>query len=109
MWIVARLEDLIQEMRANPRNVRYADACRVADAFFGSPRQRGTSHRVWRMPWPGDPRVNLQEDKGGRAKAYQVGQIVEAIDRLRSEKAKRRTAERTGTQAKEKRAPKPRR
>ena len=27
----------------------------------GSPRQAGTSHRVYRTPWPGDPRVNVQQ------------------------------------------------
>jgi hypothetical protein len=44
--------------------VRFADAMRVATHFFGEPRQSG-SHRVFKMPWPGDPRINLQEDKGG--------------------------------------------
>lgn len=33
------------------------------------------------MPWPGDPRVNIQ-NSNGRAKAYQVRQVLEAIDRL---------------------------
>jgi sRNA-binding protein len=53
----------------------------VADAFFGAPRQRGTSHRVWKTPWAGDPRVNMQEGEGGKAKAYQVKQLLEAINR----------------------------
>jgi hypothetical protein len=34
------------------------------------------------MPWPGDPRINLQEDKGRMAKAYQVKQRLLAVDRL---------------------------
>jgi hypothetical protein len=32
------------------------------------------------MPWPGDPRVNIQNDKG-TAKAYQVRQVLKAIDK----------------------------
>ena len=48
---------------------------------FGEPRQRGTSHRVYRTPWPGDPRVNIQNDKG-KAKPYQVRQAVKAIEKL---------------------------
>jgi hypothetical protein len=35
---------------------------------------------VFRMPWPGDPRVNLQNDHG-KAKAYQVRQLIQAIDK----------------------------
>jgi hypothetical protein len=78
---MAKLDDLIEQMRREPQNVRYADACTVADAFFGSARQRGTSHQVWKMPWAGDPRVNMQKDKGGKAKSYQVQQLLKAIDR----------------------------
>jgi hypothetical protein len=32
------------------------------------------------MPWAGDPRVNTQNDKG-KAKAYQVRQVLRAIDK----------------------------
>ena len=73
-------------MRANPVGVSFMDACKVATHFFGEPRQRGTSHRVWKMPWPGDPRVNMQKGKGGKAKAYQVEQLLKAIDRIAIEK-----------------------
>ena len=34
------------------------------------------------MPWPGDPRVNLQSGQGGMAKSYQVKQLLAAIERL---------------------------
>jgi hypothetical protein len=65
-----------------------ADACRLATALFGEPRQQGSSHRVWRMWWAGDPRVNMQKSKGGRAKAYQVQQLLTAVDRYRTERAR---------------------
>lgn len=71
--------DLIAEMRRNPKDVRFADACRVADNYFTRAPRAGGSHAVWKMPWPGNPRVNLQDD-GGKAKAYQVRQLLEAID-----------------------------
>lgn len=71
-------------MRRNPKGVRFSDLCRVCDSYFGEPRQRGSSHRVYRTPWPGDPRVNIQEDKG-YAKAYQVRQVLKAIDKLEAE------------------------
>jgi hypothetical protein len=33
------------------------------------------------MPWLGDPRVNIQNAKG-KAKAYQVKQVLQAVERL---------------------------
>ena len=72
---------VLKALRDNPKNVRFADLARLCDAYFGEPRQRGTSHRVYRTPWPGDPRVNIQNDKG-KAKPYQVRQVVKAIEKL---------------------------
>jgi hypothetical protein len=37
------------------------------------------------MPWQGDPRVNIQNDKG-MAKTYQIKQVLKAIERLQNEK-----------------------
>jgi hypothetical protein len=59
---------------------------KVCTYYFGEPRQQGTSHRVYKMPWAGDPRINIQEDKGGKAKPYQIRQIIQAIDRLKGSK-----------------------
>jgi hypothetical protein len=42
------------------------------------------------MPWAGDPRVNLQVGEGGKAKAYQVRQALEAIDKLLTERTARK-------------------
>lgn len=72
-------------MRENPTNVRFADLEKVCRHYFGEPRQRGTSHQVYRMPWQGDPRVNIQNDHG-KAKPYQVRQVLAAINRLKEEK-----------------------
>jgi hypothetical protein len=33
------------------------------------------------MPWPGDPRINIQNHKG-MAKPYQVRQVIRAINKL---------------------------
>ena len=68
-------------MRANPVGVRYTDLMKVCVQYFGEPRQRGSSHAVFKTPWPGDPRVNIQSDKG-KAKAYQVRQVLRAIAKL---------------------------
>jgi hypothetical protein len=82
---MASIDDIIEGMRANPADVRFADLAKVCRHFFGAPRQAGTSHQVYKMPWQGDPRVNIQEGKGGKAKPYQVKQVIQAIERLKQE------------------------
>ena len=79
-----RITELVERMRTDPRGVRFADLCRVGDFYFGAPRQQGTSHRVYRTLWPGDPRVNIQIDRG-KAKAYQVRQVLRAVTRVLEE------------------------
>jgi hypothetical protein len=78
------LEKVISGMRANPTSVRFTDLARVCRHYFGEPRQSGTSHQVYRTPWPGDPRVNIQNDHG-KAKAYQVRQVLAAIEKLQEQ------------------------
>ena len=51
------------------------------DEYFGDARQSGSSHRIYKTPWLGDPRVNIQNKKG-KAKPYQVKQVLKAIDKL---------------------------
>jgi hypothetical protein len=56
---------------------------KVAEHFFGAfgkVRIVG-SHHVYKMPWPGDPRINIQKD-GPKAKRYQVIQVINAVDKL---------------------------
>jgi len=77
---MATIEALVSEIRGNPKGVRFTDLCRVCEHYFGQPRQKGTSHRIYRTPWQGDPRVNIQDDRG-KAKAYQVRQVLKAIER----------------------------
>jgi hypothetical protein len=68
-------------MKRNPSGVRFNDLCKVCNHYFGEARQRGTSHRIYKTPWIGDPRVNIQGSKG-KAKPYQVRQVLAAIERL---------------------------
>ena len=72
---------LLMRMRESPTNVRFADLRKICDRYFGIPRQKRSSHRVYRTPWIGDPRINIQGHKG-KAKAYQVKQVLLAIELL---------------------------
>lgn len=79
---MANLDDLLKKMETSPQNIKYADLVKVCDAYFGEPRQNGTSHKVYKTPWAGDPRVNIQKGKGGKAKPYQVKQVLEAVGKI---------------------------
>jgi hypothetical protein len=85
---MAKIQDILAKMRNNSTGVRFADACKVCDHYFGAPRQKSTSHRIYKTPWSGDPRVNIQ-NKHGYAKDYQVNQVLNAIDRLEAERAQK--------------------
>ena len=78
---MASVESIVAKMRQNPQGIRFTDLCKVCDYYFGEPRQSGSSHRVYKTPWQGDPRVNIQNSKGN-AKAYQVRQVLKAVDKL---------------------------
>ena len=75
------IKDILAKMKRNPKGVRFNDLSKVCEHFFGEPRQAGSSHKVFKTPWQGDPRVNIQNSKG-KAKPYQVRQVLQAIERL---------------------------
>lgn len=76
-----KVSKILEQMRREPANVGFTDLKKVCQAYFGKPRQDGSSHVIFKTPWPGDPRVNIQSAKG-KAKPYQVRQILQAIDKL---------------------------
>ncbi len=78
---MADIEDILKQMKRNPKGIRFNDLSKVCEHFFGEPRQSGSSHKIFKTPWQGDPRVNIQNAKG-KAKPYQVRQVLQAIDRL---------------------------
>lgn len=79
---MSSIPKILEKMRVAPQNVRYTELTKVCENYFGGPRQQGTSHAVYKTPWQGDPRVNIQCSKDGKAKAYQVKQVLLAIERL---------------------------
>lgn len=78
---VATIKDIVAKMKQSPKGVRFNELCKVCDFYFGEPRQSGSSHCVYKTPWHGDPRVNIQNAKG-KEKLYQVRQVLAAIQRL---------------------------
>ncbi|ELS03131.1 hypothetical protein Xen7305DRAFT_00028510 [Xenococcus sp. PCC 7305] len=82
---MAQIKKLLTQIKNNPQDVRFVDLVKVCDHYFGEARQKGTSHHVYQTPWQGDPRVNIQTKKG-KAKTYQVKQVIAAIEKLEAQK-----------------------
>ena len=80
---MAIADKILTDMQTAPNNVRFADLARVCELFFGKPRQSGSSHMIFKTPWLGDPRINIQNTKG-KAKAYQVKQVLLAIEKMQA-------------------------
>lgn len=80
---MSNTEKLLEQMRREPANVRFNDLKKLCEIYFGKTRQAGSSHAVFKTPWPGDPRVNIQNSKG-KAKPYQVRQVLQAIEQLKN-------------------------
>ena len=76
------IEKILQAMRSGG-DVRFADALKVCTYYFGKPRTHG-SHNVFKTPWIGDPRINIQ-DRDGYVARYQISQIIAAVDRMENE------------------------
>ena len=83
---MAKIKDILIQMKKNPSDVRFSDLSKVCIYFFGQARQKDGSHQVYKTPWQGDPRINIQNHKG-KAKEYQVKQVLLAIEKLEVENA----------------------
>lgn len=70
----------------NPNNVTFSDLDALCRRYFGEPRIRG-SHFIFKTPWQGDPRINIQKD-GKMAKPYQVRDVKKAIEKLEAQNEK---------------------
>lgn len=78
---MVRPEKLLNKARRNPSGLRFSDLCRLAEALgFAFERRKG-SHRIY-----AHDRIrqimNIQDDRG-KAKAYQVRQLIDCADRNR--------------------------
>jgi len=80
---VNKIQKTLKAMEKAPQNVRFSVLVKICEHYFGEPRNKGTSHYVYKTLWPGNPRVNIQKGKDGKAKVYQVKQVLNAIKKLK--------------------------
>ncbi len=78
---MAKIDDILAQMKRNPNDVRFTHLCKICENFFGEARQSASSHRIYKTSWQGDPRISIQNHRG-KAKAYQVKQVLLAIEKL---------------------------
>jgi hypothetical protein len=73
--------DIAELERGGVRFERLVTICR--SYFVGRPGKG--SHLLFKTPWSGDPRINLQPSRNsGEAKRYQVRQVVAALRKLQA-------------------------
>jgi hypothetical protein len=84
--IVSRWLELVDSARASPANVRFRDLCGLlVQIGYALDRKRG-SHLIYRHSWRRDlPLMNLREGRAGKAKPYQVRQVLGLIDAYKLE------------------------
>ncbi|ACK68239.1 hypothetical protein PCC8801_4317 [Rippkaea orientalis PCC 8801] len=76
------IDEAITELE-NTKNIRFSRLIKITESFFNQPRNRGSSHYPFKVPWQGEPRINLQKGKDGKAKPYQVKQVRLALIKLK--------------------------
>jgi len=81
------IEKLFKELKSSEKNVRFSRLLTICENVFGEYRTSG-SHHIFKTPWQGDPRINLQKLKGNLAKPYQVRQVLRCRRKLKEIKKK---------------------
>jgi hypothetical protein len=84
MAVSMTIQAIIEKLQKEAASTRFSFLVRICTEHFGTPRIKG-SHHIFKTPWPGDPRLNLQSSKG-RAKPYQVEQVISALKKLENVK-----------------------
>ncbi|CAN5291007.1 hypothetical protein BH10ACI1_BH10ACI1_00940 [soil metagenome] len=64
------------------KQIRFSQLLKICEQFFGNFRISG-SHHIFKTPWRGDPRINLQKGKDKNAKPYQVRQVLNGLRKLK--------------------------
>ncbi|HSD57293.1 MAG TPA: hypothetical protein VLB04_03845 [Methanotrichaceae archaeon] len=71
--------DLLEELKANPKKVRFTRVCQIAEAFSFQTRKGTGSHRVYYRD--GVREILNFQNEGGLAKAYQVRQFIKIVEK----------------------------
>ena len=77
---MARPGKEIEKLRNNPKDVRFADACKIAEWLGFTGKGGKGSHHVFSRP--GEPtNLNFQKRGGGKIVPYQAKQLIAMLDK----------------------------
>ena len=70
---------LLEDLKSNPKNIRFEKLCRIAEAFGFQFKGGKGSHRIY-LRKDINEMLNFQ-NVSGKAKPYQVRQLIKIIDK----------------------------
>ena len=70
---------LYEDIKSNPKNIRFQKICKVAEVFGFKRRKGKGSHHIFTLPGV-EELLNFQNIKG-KAKPYQVKQLIKIIEK----------------------------
>ena len=73
-----RPRKVYEKVLAGSRNVRFDDVCRLAEGFGFCRDRISGSHHIYRHAR--GLMLNLQPDRGGQAKVYQIRQLLDLVE-----------------------------
>jgi hypothetical protein len=80
---VSQWRKLIERIKENPKDVRFDDACKVAERLgFSSKAQKGSHHAFAR---PGERTLLNFQDRNGKIPPYQAEQLIDMIEKYGDE------------------------
>ena len=78
---MGRWQRLVETARRSPANVGFEELCRLVERLSFVERRRAGSHRIYRHSTrPELPLINLRAGPSGKAKPYQVRQVLGIMD-----------------------------
>lgn len=77
---MGRREKLLEAARTNPKGLRFEDLCALAVEFGYEFRRINGSHHIYKRANVGI--MTFQPSDGGRAKSYQVQQLIDKLVEL---------------------------
>lgn len=81
---MSRCDDLLATIRNNPRNADFKDVLRLAECWGFVGRSGGNHPHFYKRPGFRMP-LNFQKRPDGKAKVYQVNQLLTAIAEIEEE------------------------
>jgi predicted RNA binding protein YcfA (HicA-like mRNA interferase family) len=75
---MSNADGLLEKARNSPNNIKFDELCSLAESFGYVFKRQNGSHQVYAHPDSGSI-MNFQSDKG-KAKPYQVRQLLKAIN-----------------------------